>query len=87
MRRFPIALAAAFAVAGPAAWAQSTPTAAAASDTGAGRAMIVLDGSDSMGAPVNGRPRIAPSGPCPYELRYGVPALKRAVAKQTIVVA
>ncbi|CAN5640558.1 hypothetical protein BH10PSE6_BH10PSE6_12420 [soil metagenome] len=58
MRRFSIALAAAFAVAGPAAWAQTTPTVAATSDTGAGRAMIVLDGSGSMWAPVNGRPRI-----------------------------
>jgi Ca-activated chloride channel family protein len=58
MHRLPIALAAALAVAAPGAWAQTTPTAAATGATTAGRAMIVLDGSGSMSAPVNGRPRI-----------------------------
>ncbi len=57
MSRFWIALAAALAVAAPPSWAQTTPT-TATSSTGGGRAMIVLDGSGSMWAPVNGRPRI-----------------------------
>lgn len=56
MHRISIVLAAALAVVAPGAWAQTTPT--AATTTGGGRAMIVLDGSGSMWAPVNGRARI-----------------------------
>jgi Ca-activated chloride channel family protein len=58
MRRVSIVLAAALTVAALPSWAQTTPTAAAATGGSGGKAMIVLDGSGSMWAPVNGRPRI-----------------------------
>src|SRR5687767_16013999 len=54
MRR--IMIAAALAILAPVAWAQTSPT--AATSGGAGRAMIVLDASGSMWAPVGGRARI-----------------------------
>jgi Ca-activated chloride channel homolog len=57
MRRLPIVLAAALTLLAAPSGAQTTPT-AAATGGGAGRAMIVLDGSGSMWAPVNGRARI-----------------------------
>ncbi len=57
IHRLSIAFAVALAATAPAAWGQITTT-AAASDAVAGRAMIVLDGSGSMWAPVNGRARI-----------------------------
>jgi len=56
MRRMMIA-AAALAISWPTAWAQTSPTAATTTG-GAGRAMIVLDASGSMWAPVGGRARI-----------------------------
>lgn len=56
MRRIMIAAAAALAIVAPAAWAQTSPT--AATSGGASRAMIVLDASGSMWATVGGRARI-----------------------------
>ncbi len=56
MHRIMLAAAASLPLLSSAAWAQTSPTAAAPG--GAGRAMIVLDGSGSMWAPVGGRARI-----------------------------
>jgi Ca-activated chloride channel family protein len=56
MRRIMLAAAAAFAFFAPSVWAQTSPT--AATSGAAGRAMIVLDASGSMWAPVGGRARI-----------------------------
>ena len=51
-----VATAVLLAIAAPASWAQTSPT--AATSAAAGRAMIVLDASGSMWAPVGGRARI-----------------------------
>lgn len=56
IHRILIFLASALVAAVPSCWAQTTPTAAASGS--AGRAMIVLDASGSMWAPVNNRARI-----------------------------
>jgi len=56
MRRIMMATAATLAMAVPVSWAQTAPT--AATSGAGGRAMIVLDASGSMWAPVGGRARI-----------------------------